>query len=111
MLLFGDPTIDEILRKAANKPFLSNRISQSQVNALLQVMGLTGKHIRTVPSVIPAISRDRKDDYLLTYSIAGNATHLVTGDKDLLTLKHDFGFQILTPADFVALLKEDGPES
>jgi putative PIN family toxin of toxin-antitoxin system len=102
--LISDPTIDEILHKTASKPSLSRHITRSQVDALLDVIELAGEHVRSAPSVIPAISRDRKDDYLVTYSIAGNATHLVTGDKDLPEHGQDFGFEIVTPAQFVAML-------
>lgn len=106
-LLFGDPTIVEIQDKTTNKPYFVERISQSQVSWLLQAMGASGDHVRTAPTVIPAIGRDRKDDYLLTYSMAGNATHLVTGDKDLLELDNSFEFRIVTPAQFLALLQVD----
>ena len=42
------------------------------------------------------ICRDDKDNFLLSLAIDGTATHLLTGDKDLLVL-HPFGeVQILT---------------
>lgn len=45
------------------------------------------------------VCHDDKDNFLLSLAIDGTATHLLTGDKDLLVL-HPFGeVQILTIAD------------
>lgn len=110
-IVFGDPTVDEIVHKAAAKPYLSRRISPRQVDALVTTMEYAGDDVRTAPTVIPAISRDRKDDYLLTYAIAGNATHLVTGDRDLLDLEHHYRFRIVSPAEFVGVLEQEEQRS
>ena len=48
------------------------------------------------------ICRDDKDNFLLSLAIDGTATHLLTGDKDLLVL-HPFGeVQILTITDYLS---------
>ena len=48
------------------------------------------------------ICRDDKDNFLLSLVIDGTATHLLTGDKDLLVL-HPFGkVQILTITDYLS---------
>ncbi len=48
------------------------------------------------------VCRDDKDNFLLSLAIDGTATHLLTGDKDLLVL-HPFGeIQILTIADYLS---------
>jgi predicted nucleic acid-binding protein len=46
--------------------------------------------------------RDPDDDRLLELAVDGRATHLVTGDADLLALHPFRGIPILTPADFLA---------
>lgn len=47
------------------------------------------------------VCRDDKDNFLLSLAIDGNATHLLTGDKDLLVL-HPFGeVQIQTITDYL----------
>lgn len=99
-LLIGNPTVDEVLHKTASKSSLSKRITPSQVDALLDALGMAGEIVSSTPNVIPSITRDRKDDYLLMYSMAGHATYLVTGDRDLLDLEQDFGFRIVSPAEF-----------
>lgn len=46
--------------------------------------------------------RDDKDNFLLALAIDGAATHILTGDKDLLVL-HPFGaVQIITIADYLS---------
>jgi uncharacterized protein len=49
--------------------------------------------------------RDPKDDKLLEVAVSGFATHLVTRDKDLLSLGSFRGVKIVTPELF---LKEPG---
>ncbi|MDQ5920200.1 MAG: uncharacterized protein QG673_256 [Pseudomonadota bacterium] len=44
-------------------------------------------------------SRDEDDNYLLATLLASKATHLITGDKDLLCLADNY--PVITPADFV----------
>lgn len=105
-LLFGDPTVEEILNKTATKPYLIERITSVQIETLLQIMKLAGEHIELGTTVIPAVGRDRKDDYLLAYSTAGNATHLVTGDKDLLVLGQVEDVRIIAPAAFLDILDQ-----
>ncbi|HET6573318.1 MAG TPA: putative toxin-antitoxin system toxin component, PIN family [Fimbriiglobus sp.] len=48
--------------------------------------------------------RDPKDDKFLEVAVNSNATHLVTGDRDLLALHPFRDIPILTPADFLALI-------
>lgn len=54
------------------------------------------------------LSRDSKDDYLLAYAESGGADYLVTYDGDLLALDGAFAFRIVTPPDFLAVLRGVG---
>jgi putative PIN family toxin of toxin-antitoxin system len=47
--------------------------------------------------------RDSEDDKFLELAVSGHATHVVTGDTDLLVLNPFQGIQILTPSSFLAL--------
>lgn len=49
--------------------------------------------------------RDRSDVAVLAEAIAGNATLLITGDRDLLAVAVDLPVRILTPRDFWKLLR------
>jgi putative PIN family toxin of toxin-antitoxin system len=48
------------------------------------------------------VCRDPKDDHVLDAAINGQATCIISGDDDLLTLVSFQGIPILTPADFLA---------
>lgn len=50
-----------------------------------------------------AACRDPKDDKFLELAVSGNATHLITGDPDLLALHPFRGIEIVTAKDFLAL--------
>ena len=45
--------------------------------------------------------RDPKDNFLLSLSVDGKATHLITGDKDLLILKVYGETKILTMKEYL----------
>jgi putative PIN family toxin of toxin-antitoxin system len=45
--------------------------------------------------------RDPDDDRFLEAAVNGDASHLITGDKDLLVLHPFAGIAIVTPADFI----------
>ena len=45
--------------------------------------------------------RDPKDDKFLELAVSGQATHIVSGDNDLLTLHPFLGIPILTPLSFL----------
>ena len=47
--------------------------------------------------------RDPKDDKFLSLAVNGKASHLVTGDADLLALDPFEGIRILSPAAFVGV--------
>lgn len=48
--------------------------------------------------------RDRDDEPFLLLAAAGKADLLITGDKDLLVVKGDLPFEIITPAVFLERL-------
>jgi predicted nucleic acid-binding protein len=50
-------------------------------------------------------SRDAKDDPYLAAALAARTRVIVTYDKDLLALGKPFGIEIVTPAQFLKLVK------
>lgn len=50
-----------------------------------------------------AACRDPKDDKFLELALSGRATHIVSGDSDLLALNPFRGIQILPPHSFLEL--------
>ena len=51
------------------------------------------------------VCRDPKGDQFLKTAVSGQATHLVTGDKDLLVLNPYQDIPIITPRDFSIVLE------
>lgn len=58
------------------------------------------------PEMGPPLCRDPKDDYLLYAAMSSNAHYLVSGDKDLLTLRHIGATQIIAYTEFNSLMEE-----
>ena len=50
-------------------------------------------------------SRDPSDNRFLELAVSGEATHIITGDKDLLALSFFQGILILTPRDFLRQIR------
>lgn len=53
------------------------------------------------PPDFEGISRDPKDDPILSAAISGNCSYLITNDKDLLELGGTLTLTIIKPADFL----------
>lgn len=97
--------LDELTRRVVTKPYLAQRIDMADVASLTQSLLEVAEIIPDIQEEVPAVSRDRKDDYLLAYALVGRADYLVTGDNDLLTLGEVEGCRIVSPADFASRLR------
>ena len=70
----------------------------------LPALGLYRQHAEwcnPVPLAKP-VCRDPDDDWVLTTAVTGGADAIVTGDRDLLSLKTCAGIAVLSPRQFVA---------
>lgn len=65
---------------------------------------LETKALRIIPKRKISLCRDPKDNQILDLCVGGKANYLVTGDKDLLTIKNLHLTQILTPKEFLKQL-------
>lgn len=59
--------------------------------------------VETEETLNSASCRDPQDDKFLAVAKIGSASHLITGDQDLLELEKFGSTQILTPRDFYAV--------
>jgi len=55
----------------------------------------------TITGSITGICRDPNDDFILECAVTGNADLIVTGDKDLLSLKSFRGIHLVTPRQYL----------
>ena len=83
-LLFSQALLDEFL-EVAQRPRFKKYFELTDLEELLLQITVQAEFIE-VTSVIQEC-RDPKDDFLLALAKDGKATHLITGDKDLLGLK------------------------
>jgi putative PIN family toxin of toxin-antitoxin system len=109
MLLLPRELLREMSEALSRKGTLSRRINPEDRQKLLSRFTEIAEKIDTIREAIPTVTRDRKDDYLLAYAVVAQADYLVTGDRDLLVLDHVGPVQILTPADFLAVLRQQSP--
>jgi putative PIN family toxin of toxin-antitoxin system len=98
-LLVSGPTLAE-LDKVLRRPRLDRFASLEGRIVFLAEFILLSEEVEIVMRV--AACRDPKDDKFLEVAVNGRATHLVTGDGDLLALHLFRGIPILSPADFLA---------
>ncbi|HRN69394.1 MAG TPA: putative toxin-antitoxin system toxin component, PIN family [Promineifilum sp.] len=103
-LLLPEEVVDEIPDVISNRPHLMGRVGSDKLTTFLELLRTVAEEIPRIEQTIPAIARDAKDDYLLTYAAIGQADYLVTGDKDLLVLEEIAGVKIVSTVAFADLL-------
>jgi len=96
--------VEELTAKARSKVYLAQRITPERIQRLIDNVAEVAEILPRIAQPIPAITRDRSDDYLLAYALVGQADYLVTGDRDLLVLGQVAETRIVSPAAFAALL-------
>ncbi|MDQ3111832.1 MAG: putative toxin-antitoxin system toxin component, PIN family [Bacteroidota bacterium] len=84
MLLFSAELITEFI-EVAQRPKFKKYFSLDDLQDLILRVREKADFIHIKSSV--SICRDKKDNFLLALAKDGKATHLITGDKDLIVLK------------------------
>jgi putative PIN family toxin of toxin-antitoxin system len=99
---FTPCTCNEILRElldVLSRPKFSTRMIQSNSSPLRIVREYQRLALMiSLPPIIPRVCRDPKDDVILACATQAQAAAIVSGDKDLLSLKQYQNIPILTPA-------------
>jgi putative PIN family toxin of toxin-antitoxin system len=98
VLLASEPTIAELAEVLSRRKF-DRYASLEERKSFVKLVASTVEMI-PVTAVIHAC-RDPKDDKFLEVAVSGKANHIVTGDKDLLSLNPFHGISILTPAEYL----------
>ncbi len=91
-------------RDVTSRPFFRARVRASVVELLAAGLQDFSFDCGDLPS--GTVAPDPKDSYLLAMAQASHADFLVTGDKQLLSLKRHKSTRIVTPAAMIELLKE-----
>jgi len=110
-LLVSEATIgelDDVLRRPKFNAYLSEKRRLAFLAALLREAEMVD-----VVDVVTAC-RDPKDNKFLELALSGQATHIITGDFDLLVLHPFRGIAVVNPRAFLTMLADgtyQGPGS
>jgi putative PIN family toxin of toxin-antitoxin system len=88
--VFRRPKFDKYVRQEKRLAFLAALVRDAELVEITETI---------------QVCRDPKDDKFLELAISGKATHIISGDPDLLTLHPFRGVDIVGPAAFLVLLK------
>ena len=100
IILFSDATFQE-LQEILNRSKFDKYISVSIRTQFLAKFKLESEETEIVQMIKEC--RDPKDDKFLEVAINGNATHIITGDKDSLELHPFQGVDIITATQFLEI--------
>lgn len=96
--------LDEVLRR---EKFL-RRLTDAEVQPQNLVMGYAALAGVVQPlNVMRVVLRDPDDDAVIACALAAAATIIVSGDRDLLTLKKYQEIEILSAGEFIARIRQD----
>ena len=107
-LLVSEATVaelDEVLRR----PKFDKYIPEEKRLVFLAALVREAEQVE-VTGVITAC-RDAKDNKFLELAVSGRASHIITGDSDLLALHPFQGIAVVTPQTFLAGLLEGRAEA
>ncbi len=108
--LFGivlvDTTLRELEGKVLGKLYLAERIPSGDLHAFMQSLHLIAEVVPQ-PHPLPRVTRDPRDDYLVTPAVLNRVEYVVSGDKDLLVLQQIDTTRIVSPAGFVTILEAE----
>ena len=92
--------IAEMLRRSKFDRYVKRKTREEFLRAFI----LEAVFVEIIKTI--KVCRDPKDNKFLELAVNGNASHLITGDEDLLTLNPFQGISILTPNQFLETLPE-----
>lgn len=84
------PKFDKYARKVKRLEFLAALVRDAEL-------------VEIVDDIMEC--RDPKDDKFLSLGVSGKASHIVSGDADLLVMHPFRGIDILTPHDFLTFVQ------
>jgi putative PIN family toxin of toxin-antitoxin system len=97
-LIFSQELVDEFVEVTQRDRFRKYFALEDVENLLIKI-----RHRATFVTVTSEVTacRDVKDNFLLALAIDSKATHLITGDKDLLVLQKYGNTKILTINEYL----------
>jgi putative PIN family toxin of toxin-antitoxin system len=105
-VLLSREILEEYLRVLAYPKF---ELSEGEIKGLLEEEVLPFVQIIKPGIRIRVVKRDPSDNKFLECAVAGKADTLISGDNDLLILKHYRRVRIQTPAQFLEAFPRKQP--
>jgi putative PIN family toxin of toxin-antitoxin system len=101
LVVFSDELFDEFLEVVHREKF-ARYFNDLNIKILVEIINEKALFVKVFSIV--NVCRDVKDNFLLSLAIDGDVDYLITGDNDLLILKHYQKTSILTINDFISTL-------
>lgn len=98
--LVSCPFIMQELRRILSKKF---HLGREEITTAMEPISEAISKVIEHSLKVKDTCRDAADDNIIACALAAEADYLVTGDSDLLDIKHYRGIKIVTPRDFEAL--------
>lgn len=94
--------LDAVLRRERMAKFhqLADQQLQKIVNEIAKVSLIVSGEVKV------EVARDPSDDKVISTALAGKADYIVTRDRDLLDLKKYKGIKLVTPEEFMGILRK-----
>jgi uncharacterized protein len=96
-------TSEFILSEVREKLFQKIRLPQAIVRNIITYLRDTSEIVRPEP-INEIVCRDKDDNIIIGTALGGKVKLIITGDEDLLSLKHYKGIKMVTPREFWNLL-------
>ena len=97
-VLISPPVLAE-LYEVLNRRTIRRYVREETIHNFLAALSRDGDWIEVDTKL--SVCRDPKDNQFLELAVSGRATHIITGDADLLVLSPFQGIAIMTPGEFV----------
>ena len=95
-------TCQEIIDEFAEKLLLKFKFSEDKAQSAVDEV-LSFSRMVEISGTLKAVPNDPDDDMIIECAVVGNASHIVTGDKHLLSLVKYQDIAIAKATDFVNL--------
>ena len=104
-MITSEALIDELSR-TLQKPYFTSRLSDEQTQSFINVIRERAT-IVPITSTLPTVSKDPDDNIVLATAESGNASYIVTGDRQLQDIKQFKNIKIVNVRTFSEII-EDG---
>ena len=100
VLCFSDLLMDEFVA-VVNRPEFVSHLGYGEAVRMFQLIREKSVIAHEIPKI--SVCRDPKDDMVIATALATHARFVITGDKDLTSLKKYKDVRFLTPREFPSL--------